>query len=151
MSHQLHELLAIREGRYFYMFLQILVCFRYCNRLDDVPLSIKLSFRVCLTLSCFFSSRYTSHCSMRRSIVRVVLQRSQSGWFPLVSRYLCVIFVYPVIMFDITTWSRIFRVGSIFLYKSFFMVSSRGFTKVLHSLFQRCLIFCLVGKWKIEW
>ena len=47
----------------------------------------------------------------------------------------------------ITTWLRIFRVGGIiFLYKSFFMVSSRRFTKVFHSLFQRCLILCLVGK-----
>ena len=145
MSHQLHELLPTTEGRIFYMLLQILVCFRYCNRLDDVPLSIRLSFRVGLTLSCFLSSGYTSHCSMRWSIVRVFLYRSQSGWFPLVSTYLCVIFVYPII-FDITTWSRIFRVGGIiFLYKSFSMVSSRGFTKVFHSI-QRCLIFCLVGK-----
>ena len=135
MSHQLHELLATTEGRIFYMLLQILVCLRYCNRLDDVPLSIRLSFRVGLTLNCFVSSRYTSHCSMKWSIVRVVLQRSQSGWFPLVSTYLCVIFVYPII-FDITTWSRTFRVGGImFLYKSLFMVSSRGFTKVFHSLF----------------
>ena len=128
------------------MFLQILVCFRYCNRLDDVTLSIRLSFRMRLTLSCFLSSRYTSHCSMRRSIVRVVLHRSQSGWFPLVSTYLCVISVYPTIMFDITTWSRTFRVGGImFLYKSFFMVSSCGFTMVFHSLFQQRLILCLVG------
>ena len=148
MSHQLYGLLATTEGRIFYMFLQILVCFRYCNRLDDVPLSIRLSFRMDLTLSCFLSSRYTSHCSMRWSIVRVnVLHRSQSGWFPLVSTYFCVIFIYPTIIFDITTWSRIFRVGGImFLYQSFFMVSSRGFTKVFHSLFQRYLIFCLVGK-----
>ena len=147
MSHQLHGLLATIEGRIFYMFLQILVCFRYCSRLDDVPLYIRLSFRVGLTLSCFLSSRYTSHCSMRWSIVRVVLHRSQSGWFPLVNMYLFVIFVCPIIIFDITTWSRIFRVGGImFLYKSFFMVSSRGFTKVFHSLFQRCLIFCLVSK-----
>ena len=126
------------------MFLQNLVCFRYCNRLDDVRQSIRLSFRMGLTLSCFLSSRYTSHCSMRWSIVRIVLQ---SGWFPLVSTYLCVIFVYPTIIFDITTWSRIYRVGGIMIfYKSFFMVSSRGFITVFYSLFQRCLICCLVGK-----
>ena len=146
MSHQLHELLPTTEGRIFYMLLQILVCFKYCSRLDDVPLSIRLSFRVGLTLSCFLSSRYTSHCSMRWSIVGVVLHRSQSGWFPLVSTYLCAIFVYPIIIFDITTWSRSFKVAIIFMYKSLFMVSSRGFIKVFHSLFQRCLIFCLVGK-----
>ena len=147
MSHQLHGLLATTEGRIFYMLLQILVCFRYCNKLDDVPLSIRLPFRMGLTLSYFLSSRYTSLCSMRWSVVRVVLHRSQSGWFPLVSTYFCVIFVYPTNILNITTWSRIFRVGGImFLYKSFFMVSSRGFTKVFHSLFQQLLIFCFVGK-----
>ena len=88
------------------MFLQILVCFRYCNRLDDVPLSISLSFRMGLTLSCFFSSRYTSHWSMRWSIVRVVLHRSQSGWFPLVSTYFYVVFVYLTI---------ILQIGNVFL------------------------------------
>ena len=135
-----------RRKEFSYVFADLGV-FQILHRLDDIPLSIRLSFRMGLTLSCFLSSRYTSHCSMRWSIVRIVLHRSQSGWFPLVSTYFCVIFIYPTIIFDITTWSRIFRVGGImFLYKSFFMVSSRGFTKVFHSLFQRCLIFCLVGK-----
>ena len=83
------------------MFLQILVCFTYYNRLDDVPLSIRLSLRMGLTLSCFLSSRYTSHCSMTWSIVRIVLHRSQSGWFPLVSTYLSVIFVYPTIILQL--------------------------------------------------
>ena len=101
MSHQLHGLLATTEGRIFYMLLQILVCFRYCNKLDDVPLSIRLSFRMGLTLSCFLSSRYTSHWSMRWSIARVVLHHSQSGWFPLLSTYFCVIFVYLTIILQL--------------------------------------------------
>ena len=56
-----------------------------------------------LTLSCFLSSRYTSHCSMRWSIVRIVLHRggSQSGCFPLVSTYFCVIFVYLTIILQL--------------------------------------------------
>ena len=46
-------------------------------------------------------------------IVRAVLQRSQSGWSSLVSMYFCVIFVCLIIILDITTWSRLFRVGGI--------------------------------------
>ena len=101
MSHWLHGLLATKRERIFYMFLQMLVCFRYCDRLDDVPLSIRLSFRMGLTLSCFLSSRYTSHWSMRWSIARVVLHRLQSGWFPFVSTYFCVIFVYLAIILQL--------------------------------------------------
>ena len=90
------------------MLLQILMCFRYCSRLGDVPLSIRLSFRVSLTLSYFLSSRYTLHCSMKWSIVRIVLHRSQSGWSSLVIMYLCVFFVCPIIILDITNLSHVF-------------------------------------------
>ena len=65
-----------------------------------------LGYLLDLSLSRFL--RYNSHCSIRWSIVRVVLHRS-----PLVNMYLCVIFVCPIIILDITTWSRLFRVGGI--------------------------------------
>ena len=105
MSHQPYGLLATIKGGMVYMFL-------WCVS-NILASSFRLSFRVCLMLNYFLCSRYTSHYSMRWSLVRVVLHRSQSGWSSLVNINLYAIFVCLIMILDITIWWRLFRVDGI--------------------------------------